>query len=531
MLSYTEAACVSVHDAQFVVRKRYSDLHPLAGGAYGLVASAADTAPDGLVKRVAIKKMPRAFKRHRAHTKRVLREIKLLRFFLLEARGRAQMCAVDAHRRPGHENNGGVIEVLDIFATPADTDAGGSLTTAPNCAQSAVPSSQFPLPSPCDMYIVTPLMDSDLERLIESKQQLTDRHIRFLAFQLLAAVSYLHSAGVLHRDLKPSNVLVNAKCQIRLCDFGLARAFVDSSESASDGSGGDTLADDTADPLTQYVVTRWYRAPELLTSCEQYGAPIDLWAAGCILAELICQRPVFRAKSVPAQLELIIATVGADHASDRAFISKPAAREAVTRLAMAHRRTGQEQGQGQAQNRLTKLLGDAGADSGASCLVKALLTFAPSKRATATSALDHSYLRSLGGSSAAPVASRKFLFELDSTGSEAGIDDREEANTQLRNEIAHEQRLIAAAHSATGPPSISSHSFGHAQQPKTAMCANLVAGGGANPMPHSLQVTALQMELRQLRTEMSALRAELPRLVAEAVSREVSAALRRLASH
>ena len=63
------------------------------------------------------------------------------------------------------------------------------------------------------------------------------------------------------------------------------------------------------------------------------------------------------------------------------------------------------------------------------------------------------------------------------------------------------------------------------------MRTDLVPDGGADPMPHSLQVTALQMELRQLRTEMSALRAELPRLVAEAVSREVSAALRRLASH
>ena len=70
MLSCAESASVSVHDAQFVVRKRYSDLQPLAGGAYGLVATAADTGPDGIVKRVAIKKMPRAFKRHAAHTTR-----------------------------------------------------------------------------------------------------------------------------------------------------------------------------------------------------------------------------------------------------------------------------------------------------------------------------------------------------------------------------------------------------------------------------------------------------------------------------
>ena len=201
MLSCAESASVSVHDAQFVVRKRYSDLQPLAGGAYGLVATAADTGPDGIVKRVAIKKMPRAFKRHAAHTTRVLREIKLLRFFLQEARGCGHVRQTDAHRRPGRENNGGVIEVLDIFATTAGTHAGGHLANVSDRDSST--------PSPCDMYIVTPLMDSDLERLIESRQQLTDRHLRFLAFQLLAAVSYLHSAGVLHRDLKPQNLLIN----------------------------------------------------------------------------------------------------------------------------------------------------------------------------------------------------------------------------------------------------------------------------------------------------------------------------------
>ncbi|XP_019260030.1 PREDICTED: mitogen-activated protein kinase mpkC-like [Nicotiana attenuata] len=87
---------------------------------------------------------------------------------------------------------------------------------------------------------------------------------------LLRGVKYLHSANILHRDLKPGNLLINAYCDLKICDFGLART--------SNGKG---------QFITEYVVTRWYRAPELLLCCDNYGTSIDVWSVGCIFAELL----------------------------------------------------------------------------------------------------------------------------------------------------------------------------------------------------------------------------------------------------
>jgi serine/threonine protein kinase len=83
----------------------------------------------------------------------------------------------------------------------------------------------------------------------------------------------VHSAGVLHRDLKPSNLLVNANCDLRICDFGLARTSAQAdARGGGNGANGGGL-------MTEYVVTRWYRAPELLLSAGAYGAAIDVWCA------------------------------------------------------------------------------------------------------------------------------------------------------------------------------------------------------------------------------------------------------------
>lgn len=94
-----------------------------------------------------------------------------------------------------------------------------------------------------DIYIVTNLMESDLEKIIRSKQVLTNQHFQYFLYQILRALKYIHSANVLHRDLKPGNLLVNANCDLAVCDFGLSRGF-------------DIEYKDT---LTEYVVTRWYR--------------------------------------------------------------------------------------------------------------------------------------------------------------------------------------------------------------------------------------------------------------------------------
>ena len=104
-------------------------------------------------------------------------------------------------------------------------------------------------------------METDLHRIIYSRQELTDDHIQYFIYQILCSLKYMHSANVLHRDLKPANVLLNSNCDLKICDFGLARG-VDSGSQA----------------LTEYVVTRWYRAPELLVENQDYTTAIDVWA-------------------------------------------------------------------------------------------------------------------------------------------------------------------------------------------------------------------------------------------------------------
>ena len=77
-----------------------------------------------------------------------------------------------------------------------------------------------------DVYIVSELMDTDLHQIISSPQPLTDDHCQYFVYQLLRGLKYIHSANVLHRDLKPSNLLLNANCDLKICDFGLARADI-----------------------------------------------------------------------------------------------------------------------------------------------------------------------------------------------------------------------------------------------------------------------------------------------------------------
>jgi len=145
-----------------------------------------------------------------------------------------------------------------------------------------------------ELYIVMEICDSDLKKLCRTDVTLSPLHINTLLYNLLVGVKYLHSAGIYHRDLKPANCLVNQDCAVKICDFGLSRAI-----------GGDPLPLDPAAParkvtaqgtaqaqpnrrhLTGHVVTRWYRAPELILLQENYTTAIDLWSVGCIYAELL----------------------------------------------------------------------------------------------------------------------------------------------------------------------------------------------------------------------------------------------------
>ena len=135
-----------------------------------------------------------------------------------------------------------------------------------------------------DVYIVSELMETDLYRIIYSKQSLSIDHVKYFVYQILRALKYIHSANVIHRDLKPSNLLVNSNCDLKVCDFGLARGVLDDNQTK----------DHSSRPLlTEYVVTRWYRAPEIMLACHEYDKPVDIWSTGCILAELLARKPYF----------------------------------------------------------------------------------------------------------------------------------------------------------------------------------------------------------------------------------------------
>ncbi|ETO01653.1 MAP kinase, partial [Reticulomyxa filosa] len=125
-------------------------------------------------------------------------------------------------------------------------------------------------------YLVLPKMEMTLKEVIKSKQALTNRHHLFIIYQILRGLKYIHSAGVVHRDLKPENILINTtNCKVKISDFGLARGVND------------------GEKMTEYVVTRWYRAPEVMLSAQNYDVQVDVWAVGCIFAELIRGEELF----------------------------------------------------------------------------------------------------------------------------------------------------------------------------------------------------------------------------------------------
>ncbi|MBA0651915.1 hypothetical protein Goklo_019209 [Gossypium klotzschianum] len=148
-----------------------------------------------------------------------------------------------------------------------------------------------------DIYVVFELMESDLHQVIKANDDLTPEHHQFFLYQLLRSLKYIHSANVFHRDLKPKNILANADCKLKICDFGLARVSFNDAPSAIF--------------WTDYVATRWYRAPELCGSFfSKYTPAIDIWSIGCIFAEILTGKPLFPGKNVVHQLDLMTDTLG-----------------------------------------------------------------------------------------------------------------------------------------------------------------------------------------------------------------------------
>jgi serine/threonine protein kinase len=255
----------------FVLDKKYQDLKAIGKGSYGVVCSASrSNARTGEKDRVAIKKVT-PMCQHIEDSRHVLRELRLMRYM-----GR-------------HQN---VISLEDIYIRPrAD-----------------------------ELYIVMELLDSDLHKIIQSKQELTDVHFRYFFHQLLCGVKYLHMNRIIHRDLKPGNLLVSRDCRLRITDFGLARQ--------RPKGRGCSPEENVDEPMTEHVVTRWYRAAELMLLPDGlYSYPVDMWACGCILAEMLGRRAVFPGKNFVHQLTLIFDIIGSPQDHEVANIRNGQARK------------------------------------------------------------------------------------------------------------------------------------------------------------------------------------------------------------
>lgn len=237
------------------ILKRFKIHKKIGQGAYGVVFKATDLKTKEII---ALKKLFGAF-RDDTDAQRTFREVMLLQ------------------ELNGHDN---IIRLLNVIKAENELD----------------------------VYLVFENMEADLYNVIRANI-LQDVHKRYIIYQTLKAIKFIHSADIIHRDLKPSNVFINSDCHIKIGDFGLARTL----SSGKNGFQG---------MITDYVATRWYRAPEMLLGSNKYNKPIDMWSVGCILAELITARPLFPGKSTMHMFEIVLEVTGIPDMKEYAEMQK-----------------------------------------------------------------------------------------------------------------------------------------------------------------------------------------------------------------
>ncbi|TGZ74802.1 hypothetical protein CRM22_000747 [Opisthorchis felineus] len=225
-------------------------------------------------------------------------------------------------------------------------------------------------------------METDLHNCIKKGNILKEIHKTYIFYQLLRAVKFIHSANVIHRDLKPSNVLLDSDCHVKLCDFGLTRSL--SSPSTGSSFSAESVADadsDGGDPeLTEYVATRWYRAPEILLASNRYTKFVDMWSLGCILAEMLIGKPIFPGTSTINQIERIVSAVPRPNRQD------------ILALHSDYGMSVLEEALRKPSSTLDSLFPET-VERNAVEMAKHLLQLNPSKRLTVEKALDHPYVQ------------------------------------------------------------------------------------------------------------------------------------------
>jgi mitogen-activated protein kinase 15 len=304
----TDEIEANVH-SQFEISKK------LGKGAYGVVWKGADRTTK---KVVAVKKCYDAF-RNSTDAQRTYREVMYLQAL------------------KGHEN---IVQLLHIVGAENHQD----------------------------LYLVFEYMETDLHVVIRANI-LQEIHQKFIVYQTLRALKYVHSAGLIHRDIKPSNILLNSKCDVKLCDFGLVRSA--------------STVGDAKQLLTDYVATRWYRSPEVLLGSTQYSQAIDIWALGCILGEMISGSPIFQGRDSLKQLTKIIEVRGIPSKDDMNLLQKMSAANVIDPFLTECSDIGQQT--------LTDLCN--GASTEALDFMSQTFQYSPHNRISAEEGLCHPYVK------------------------------------------------------------------------------------------------------------------------------------------
>lgn len=338
---------VMVHNITFAIPEGYdvdgTNIEYLGGGSFGNVIKTSAVCRDGLRRWIAIKKMREPFFDPH-HARRIFREIKLLQLMR-------------------HDN---IICALDIYTPDEENDFR-------------------------DVYVVTEFAGRSLYRILKQQRDfgrrvLTEEHIKFIIYQIIRALKYIHSANIIHRDLKPGNLALTDDSDLMILDFGLARSL----------EKKDTT-------LTQYVQTRWYRSPEVIYwKIDSYTNLADMWSVGCIAAELLTGDPLFPGDDVNAQYQRITQLCGSP---DEELLTKiendnSSAMKAVIQSYKVYKRRNFRE-VFSAHNPPDDLID----------LIERLLVLDPEKRITVEEAIQHPYLAEFSLPEDEPRADH--IFDLD----------------------------------------------------------------------------------------------------------------------
>ena len=158
-----------------------------------------------------------------------------------------------------------------------------------------------------NLCIITECCFTDLSKILYSTTsdiQLTCSQQLQIIYQSLSAMSYIHSLDIIHRDLKPANILLDSNYNVKICDFGLARII------NNDDEGSVNYNHNNNNQYSEYVVSRWYRAPEIILTPGYYNKSQDVWSLGCVFSEMLLKKPIFQGKNSYNQINEIINIIG-----------------------------------------------------------------------------------------------------------------------------------------------------------------------------------------------------------------------------